>query len=114
MRPRNPGRGLPHFILLLRLAATAAMASYVHRSTRARDRDRFLELVEQVRVGVERRLGPHVAMLRGAAALFAASDSVTAAEFRKFAEEVDLQRRYPGALGIGYSVLVPPGRDSAL
>jgi PAS domain S-box-containing protein len=114
MRPRNPGRGLPYFILLLGLAATAAMASYVHRSTRARDRERFLELVEQVRQGVERRLGPHVAVLRGAAALFAASDTVTAAEFRRFAEEVDLPRRYPGALGIGYSILVPARRDSAL
>jgi signal transduction histidine kinase len=46
-------------------------------------------------------------MLRGGAGLFAASDDVSPAEFREYVARLELQTRYPGIQGIGFSQVIP-------
>ncbi|BCB28670.1 hypothetical protein SKTS_35560 [Sulfurimicrobium lacus] len=65
---------------------------------------RFNETV----ANIERRLSGYDLVLRGAAGLFVASDSVDRDEFRKYVSELNLESRYPGLQGVGYSLLVVP------
>ncbi|MBW3560451.1 MAG: CHASE domain-containing protein [Proteobacteria bacterium] len=53
------------------------------------------------------RLDTYVALLHGGAGLFAASQDVSAEEFNRYVQELDLAERYPGVQGIGFSEALP-------
>ena len=89
------------------LAVTAAVTAYVAFSIRARDRLRFQNAVEDVRISLERRLETYLALLRATTGLFAASEGVSRQEFNAFVDHLDLPRLYPGVQGIGFSIRVP-------
>jgi signal transduction histidine kinase/CheY-like chemotaxis protein len=42
-------------------------------------------------------------LLRSGTGLFAASDNVTTHEFKRFIDQIELQKNYPGVLGIGFA-----------
>ncbi len=104
----------PYFVLLIALLLTALAAYYVVRSAETKDRLRFGSAVERTQTEIERRLDMHIALLRAGSGLFAASAEVTQAEFRSFADRLELRERFPGIRGIGYSVRVPAGQQAAL
>ena len=86
---------LPYAVLAASLLLTAAAASLMAMAQRARDRARFANAVESTRDRITGRLDTYTTLLRGAAGLFAASDTVTRADFRE----------YVGRLHVGYEDL---------
>ncbi len=56
----------------------------------------------------------HLAMLQGVAGYFTASRYVERDEFRAYAEALELERRHPGVLGIGYSRRFKPQERAAV
>lgn len=90
--------------LLLTLVSTLA-AAYLGRE---RDRMRFENAVQGTTDRVRSRLDAHVAMLYGARSLFAAGRQVSARQFRTYVRELEVEHRYPGMQGIGYSKQLTP------
>jgi len=56
------------------------------------------------------RLEAYDQILRGAVGLFASSEEVTRAEFRRYVEKLQLGVAYRGIQGIGFSIWIPPDR----
>jgi PAS domain S-box-containing protein len=73
------------------------------RSADASDRERFEVAVDRLQDGIQDRVDMYVAMLRAGAAMLTATGLHTPDEFHTFAERLQLQARYPGVQGIGYS-----------
>jgi CHASE1-domain containing sensor protein len=96
----------PYVILLAGLAATMALAGYAQRAGRAEQALRFERAADAVRYAIDSRIEAYIAMLRGGAGLFAASEEVRPAEFRTYVERLELRAKYPGIQGIGFSRLV--------
>ena len=72
---------------------------------------RVRETVEHI----EQRMATYKQVLRGARGLFAASVNVERDEFRNYVAMLQLEQRYPGIQGLGYSLIVPKAdyRDPA-
>ena len=102
-------------ILLVSLTLTGAAARYAHLTGGREDQLRFERDAEGVVAAIGNRIDAYIAMLLGGAGLFAASDDVTRDEFRSYVQRLEVQRRYPGIQGIGFSRLVHASeRDSVL
>jgi signal transduction histidine kinase/sensor domain CHASE-containing protein len=99
---------VPALILVLGLLLTVMAAVSAHRVGERREALQFAGVADGVRHGIESRLDAYIAMLRGGAGLFAASDDVTPADFREYIARLELPSRYPGIQGIGFSAVVPP------
>ncbi len=109
-----PSLALPALVVAVGLLMTAAGGYQIEQARRANERMRFDGVADQANDAVAGRLETYIAVLRAGAGLFAASKDVDLAEFRAFAERVELTQRYPGIQGIGYSVRVSPGEAGAL
>src|SRR2546425_294002 len=105
---------LPYFILLTLLLITFLFAYYAARSAEAKDQARFNTSVQEITTVIKSRLDTYVALLHSTSGLFAASHSVEPDEFHHFVQHLELQERYPGIQGIGYSVRVQPEERDAL
>lgn len=54
------------------------------------------------------RLRTYEVVLKGAAGLFTASNEVTREEWKQYIGGLDLQQKYPGLMGVGYTAFVRP------
>lgn len=97
--------------VLLTLTLVAAVS--IDRLSRIRHEARFQSAVQTTHDRIAARMEAYVALLRGAGALFAASEAVSRAEFHAYVERLALQRHYPGVQGIGFTPRVEPSRREA-
>ncbi|MBI4471548.1 MAG: CHASE domain-containing protein [Acidobacteria bacterium] len=104
----------PYLVLVTGIALAIGFAWYTRENAEARTVTRFEIAAERVQNAIRSRLDAYIGMLLSGKALFAASDSVTREEFRRFVERLEVQQRYPGVQGIGYSVRLPAGRVESL
>jgi len=109
MTRANPlSRGiLPYLILLLGFCFTLLVYYYFSKLTLAQDRSNFDRSVQAIQDRVRSRIETSIALLRAGTGLFAASDSVEANEFEQFVRQIELEKNYPGVLGIGFSMYFP-------
>ena len=96
----------PYLVLALSLLLTGTASWYAWTSTEVQDQLRFQNLVQKNQAILQNRMQTYVALLQGAAGVFAAGDDVSREEFRRFAEGLDLRQRYPGIQAIGFSLRV--------
>ena len=101
---------IPSAVLLIGLGATAAVALQLSRTTQARDRERFEAAADQLEDAIQGRIDTYIAILRAGAGLLGAADTPTPDDFHAFAERLELQQRYPGVQGIGFTARVPAAR----
>ena len=81
-------------------------------SEQRRDQLHFRNLAQQAVIRIQHRMQEYQQVLLSGIALFAASETVTAAEWRAFIETLNLRETYPGLHGVG--VIRPvPRRDVA-
>ncbi len=110
---RWPGRAL--VALAAGLAFTAAIVAALVDSTAARDRSLFEENARAAQDAVTDRVETAIALLRGAAGLFASQrESVPYEAFRAYMARVALREQYPGILGIGYTRRIAPDELAAV
>lgn len=105
---------MSYSILAVTLLITIGLTYSVARTAESEDAARFEDAVEGTRHAIRRRLETYVALLRASSGLFAGSKDVNAAEFRAYVERLELQQRYPGIQGIGFSKRIPPGNKEVL
>ena len=103
-RPNSLSRGiLPYLILLLGLCFTLLVYYYFSKLTTQQDRSRFERSVQEIQDKVRLRIATSIALLRAGTGLFAASKSVEADEFKRFVQQIELEKNYKGVLGIGFA-----------
>ena len=109
MTRANPlSRGiLPYLILLLGFCFTLLVYHYFSKLTLEQDRSNFDRSVQEIQNRVRSRIETSIALLRAGTGLFAASESVEANEFEQFVRQIELEKNYPGVLGIGFSMYFP-------
>lgn len=100
---------IPYVVLIAGLGATAAAAWQTHTTGRREEALEVESAGEAVRAAVQNRIDAHLAVLLGAAGLFAASEDVTEDEFGAYVSRMELPRRYPGIQGLGFSRRIQPG-----
>lgn len=95
----------------LALAATLAVTGLLWRLQVQRVerelRDEFALRAQDVESRLAQRMLAYEQVLRGAAALFAASGQVDRGEFRDYVASLALERSYPGVQGVGFAERVP-------
>jgi signal transduction histidine kinase/CHASE1-domain containing sensor protein/ActR/RegA family two-component response regulator len=96
-------RILPYLILLLGFCFTFVVYHYFSKLTVEQDRSRFDRSVQEIQDKVKLRIATSIALLRAGTGLFAASDSVEASEFKRFVQQIELEKNYKGVLGIGFA-----------
>ena len=115
-----PGRSAAHarppvaaalVVFALAIASTCLVAWQFHRTAVAKDRERFRHHVERARRDIAVQFEKYAAMLTGVAGLFAASEDVSAGEFRDYVARLELSRRFPGVQGVGWTRRVPEGGE---
>ena len=95
---------LPYLILLLGFCFTLLVYYYFSKLTHEQDRITFDRSVQEIQDQVRLRIATSITLLRSGTGLFAASDSVEAIEFKRFVQQIELEKNYPGVLGIGYAL----------
>lgn len=99
---------LPWLILCLGLAITYVAQGIVQQNAKEILQEEFNSRANEIIANIESRLSGYKSVLRGAAGLFVASQSVDRNGFRKYVSALNLERHYPGIQGVGYSLLVAP------
>jgi signal transduction histidine kinase len=90
-------------LLLLTAAATWAAADRVHD----RQREQLTDDAQDAVAAIDRRMDDYGQVLRGAAGLYAASNTVSYREFHDYFADQDIARRFPGVQVIGSASYVP-------
>ncbi|MDX9884500.1 CHASE domain-containing protein [Thauera sp.] len=93
-------------ILAIGLVVTLGLWQYFGTHFAERARDRFSHRAEAAKNLLLSRMQAHEKILRGAAALFAASDHVSRAEWRAYIAALELDRSLPGIQGTGFTRMI--------
>jgi PAS domain S-box-containing protein len=99
--------------LSLGLLVTAAVSTLLWERLNVATAQRFSSEVDKVVAQLRRRMVAHEEILRGAAGLVRASSEVTREEWRDYVNELNLERNYPGILGVGLTVRVAAADKAA-
>lgn len=94
---------VPWAVLLTALLFTLGMALFAMRSTNQRNEARFQNAVHGAEDLILRRMDIYLATLESTAAMMAIADTLTVEDFRQYIERLNVQERYPGIQGIGWS-----------
>ena len=94
--------GMAVMALVIGLVLTAVGTLWSHDSLKVDAQARFNRLVERVQADVQNRLNAPLLGLKGAAGVYAASNSVERGEFRAYAEFSQLKNGFPGVRGFGF------------
>ena len=98
------------FLLAAGLLATLWVSLEVKKSLEADAAVHFSLVSDQVAFKVRDRLDAYALILRGAAGLFAARDTVSRAEWRAYVDTLRPHQSVPGVQGIGFSQVIPPAQ----
>src|SRR5690606_14613582 len=93
-------------ILAIGLVVTLGLWQHFGTHFAERARDRFSHRAEAAKNLLLARMQAHEKILRGAAALFAASDHVSRAEWRAYIAALELDRSLPGIQGTGFTRMI--------
>jgi signal transduction histidine kinase len=94
-------------ILLFGLVLTFMAVRQAQKNARVIANQDFESTGNEIKLKLDARLKAHALLLRSGAAFFAASDTVTQEQLKKFLERVKINRNLPGIQGVGYSLIIP-------
>ncbi|GEM_PF-570059 len=95
-------------VLIAGLGITYGLRHSVQATNRAEAAAHFQSRIDALVGEIEARLRGYEQVLRGAKALWAASDTVRRDEFHEYANQMRLSERYPGLQSLGYSIALAP------
>lgn len=94
-------------VLLLGLVLTFVAVHQTQKNAKDIANQDFESNGNDIKLKLDARLKAHALLLRSGAAFFAASDTVTQEEWKKFIESIKISRNLPGIQGVGYSLIIP-------
>ncbi len=95
------------------LLATVFASFHVKQGIENEAIGRFAYACDQATLRIQERLGAYALILRGAAALFAGSETVERREWRAYVETLKPEESVPGVQGIGFAQVVAPDQLAA-
>ena len=98
---------IPLLVVVLGVTLTYVVQDALRTHAEAKLRDEFSFRVDEVVGNIHGRLGSYEEVLSGATGLFAASRTVERGEFRSYVRTLNLERKYPGIQGVGFSLWIP-------
>lgn len=104
----------PWLTLFFSLALTILAWNFIAAGTEQRARDRFEYLAEDIEQRIVDRMQAYEQVLRSGKALFSSSEAVHRAEWYQFAEDLHIEKYYPGIQGYGFTKRVLPAEKDAL
>ncbi len=93
----------PAQVLAVTLTMTLLAVVVSLQALERTERLRFEKVAAAQQRALQERIETHVDTLRAISGLFAASERVSAAGFRRFFERMQLQKRYPGIRALGWA-----------
>ncbi|MBI4804793.1 MAG: CHASE domain-containing protein [Desulfovibrio sp.] len=102
------GKSASWILLALSLAGTTFAWYLANGAVSSHARANFEFRTTEITNAIRDRIGAYVLALRGGAALFNASRTVTMTQWKDFAATMDLNTNYPGIQGLGYSPAIFP------
>lgn len=100
-------------VLLIALSLTGLAWYYVQQTVEAQARDRFDEIIQGAKIAIDRRTEAYVDLVYGTRALFYASETVEAEEWRRYVNSIKPQSNYKGVQALGYAARVVPDEREA-
>lgn len=112
----DKGRGIHPYWLVVGIAALSLMAvSGFQHIVQERDEARFRNATEAVQDSIRVRLDAYLSILQSTRSLFLSqAGNVDLATFRAFVSGLDLERRYPGIQGLGFTRRMHAGEVDAV
>ncbi len=101
--------GFAWFVFVLMLLFTLVLWQLSEHQIERRAQDRFLHLANKEGDVIHTRMQAYEQVLRGAAALYAASVHVSRDEWSAYIQPLELDHSLPGILGTGFAIVFPPG-----
>lgn len=98
----------PWLVLILSLVVTAWTWAAARAGAERSAGEAFEHRAEEVVSAIENRLAVYEQILRSAVALFAAGGAVERSQWRTFVHHLELDKRYPGILGVGFARVMAP------
>ena len=95
------------FVLLLTVLLTIGLWRHAETQFIQRDRDNFLRVSEKQKNILITRMDDYEQVLRGGAALFAATGMPSRKQWQAYVERLELDQTLPGILGTGFALMVP-------
>lgn len=95
---------IPYFALAGTLLLTGLAAFATWRSSLDQERLQFENAVQRTEDDIHQRLDTYIALLKAGSGFFAASETVTRADFRAYIEQQQIPQQFPGIQGIGYTL----------
>ena len=95
-------------MLLLSLTFITFFETY--ERVEGRNRTLFSVRAENAKNDIYKRLQDYIQVLKGAQGLIAVSDTISRQEWKTYVKTMEVDKNYPGILGIGYTVFLPDSR----
>ncbi len=95
-----------YWVLAISLLLTVFSAVALDRAIYDRDWLRFRNLVQSTQDSIQDRLDTYIALLLATRGFVAAKPDLDEEDFHRYVEHLELERRYPGIQGIGFSARV--------
>ncbi|MCQ4347263.1 CHASE domain-containing protein [Pseudomonas stutzeri] len=108
--PARPRLAPALSVLLLALVCLGLILNQLQVRHREALHEHFLADSEHLTTSIGWHLSAYAQILHGAAGLFSASGQVSRDGWRRYVEQLDLDRVYGGILGVGYSQFIPAGQ----
>ncbi|MBL8707663.1 MAG: PAS-domain containing protein [Rhodospirillaceae bacterium] len=102
---------VPTAIFVIGCLLTGAVYHGLRENLHEIDRRHLVNVSNRIQQHIQERMNTYANALRGAASLYAAARDVSALEWQRYVQSLDLDLRYPGILGIG--VALPTDKASA-
>jgi len=109
----NFARLSPSFVLVVGLVLSYQLWYLAYDAAENELQQKFDFQVQEVESLIKQRLLAYTQVLHGARGLYIASDFVNRDEFKRYVKELQLEKFYPGILGVAYAVIVPVEQKEA-
>ncbi len=93
---------------LLSLVITILFYRFLKQDSVLTAENYFNVRVDEINTLIQQRMKSYEQVLQGGAGLFYASDQVSREEWRTYVGKLDVEKHYPGILGIGFSQVLKP------
>src|SRR5690606_33413765 len=98
---------IPLLVGLLLLAGLGSLVIWqwqiLQRNTQQDHREQFTLAVDEIELGLRERMRAYEIVLRGMSGLLVGSEDVSNEEWQRAAEQLQLQKHYPGIQAIGWA-----------
>lgn len=107
-------RRLEILLICIALAVTLGLSFGAKKAADSAAERQFLKIASTGAQDLSARMSLYMQTLNGAAALINASDEVTAPDFERYVQTLDVQRNLPGINGVGFIVPIQRGEEEIL